>query len=54
MENPFQLNYTDQMDTDLVKLAISGDKKALQNLIIRHQVFIYNLAHSHLAPRPVP
>src|ERR1700755_550491 len=44
MDNPFQLNYTDQVDTDLVTLAISGDKKALQNLIIRHQVFIYNLA----------
>lgn len=44
MDNPFQLNYTDQVDTDLVKLAVSGDKKALQNLIIRHQIFIYNLA----------
>jgi RNA polymerase sigma factor (sigma-70 family) len=44
MDNPFQINYTDQVDTDLVKLAINGDKKALQNLLIRHQVFIYNLA----------
>jgi RNA polymerase sigma factor (sigma-70 family) len=44
MENPFQINYTDQVDSDLVKLAIGGDKKALQNLIIRHQLFIYNLA----------
>src|SRR6201989_3519611 len=44
MDNPFQLNYTDQVDTDLVKLAVDGDKKALQNLIIRHQLFIYNLA----------
>lgn len=44
MDNPFQLNYTDQADTDLVKLAVSGDKKALQNLITRHQLFIYNLA----------
>jgi RNA polymerase sigma factor (sigma-70 family) len=44
MENPFQLNYTDQVDTDLVKLAVNGDKKALQNLIVRHQLFIYNLA----------
>lgn len=25
-------------------MAIGGDKKALQNLIIRHQIFIYNLA----------
>jgi RNA polymerase sigma factor (sigma-70 family) len=44
MENPFQINYTDQVDSDLVKLAVGGDKKALQNLIIRHQLFIYNLA----------
>src|SRR6476469_4736408 len=44
MDNPFKINYPDQVDADLVKLAISGDKKALQNLIIRHQVFIYNLA----------
>src|ERR1700760_2390855 len=44
MDNPFQLNYTDQTDTDLVKLSIGGDKTALQNLIIRHQLFVYNLA----------
>jgi len=44
MNNPFLVNYTDQIDSDLVKLSISGDKKALQNLIIRHQLFIYNLA----------
>ena len=44
MDNPFQINYHDQVDTDLVKLSISGDKKALQNLVIRHQAFVYNLA----------
>ena len=44
MNNPFQINYTDQIDSDLVQLSIGGDKKALQNLIIRHQLFIYNLA----------
>jgi RNA polymerase sigma factor (sigma-70 family) len=44
MDNPFQINYPDETDTELVKRAISGDKKALQNLIIRHQIFIYNLA----------
>jgi len=44
MDNPFRLNYTDQVDTELVKLAVGGDKKALQNLVIRHQLFIYNLA----------
>ncbi len=44
MDNPFQIDYPDHVDSDLVTLAISGDKKALQNLIIRHQLFVYNLA----------
>ena len=44
MDNPFQINYPDQFDADLVKLAINGDKKALQSIIVRHQIFIYNLA----------
>jgi len=44
MDYPFQINYPDQVDADLVKLAISGDKKALQSIIVRHQIFIYNLA----------
>jgi RNA polymerase sigma factor (sigma-70 family) len=44
MDNPFIINYPDQTDTDLVQAATDGDKKALQNLILRHQVFIYNLA----------
>lgn len=44
MDNPFQINYPDEIDSHLVQLAMNGDKKALQNLIIRHQLFIYNLA----------
>jgi len=44
MDNPFQINYPDQADADLVKLAISGDSKALQNIVVRHQIFVYNLA----------
>ncbi|HZJ60311.1 MAG TPA: sigma factor, partial [Chitinophagaceae bacterium] len=44
MGNPFQINYADHIDAELVKLAISGDKKALQSLISRHQIFVYNLA----------
>jgi len=44
MDNPFQKNYPDQTDTSLVLLATAGDKSALQNLILRHQAFIYNLA----------
>lgn len=44
MDNPFSHNYPDANDIDLVQLALVGDKKALQNLIVRHQTFIYNLA----------
>ncbi len=44
MDNPFQINYPDEIDSKLVKLAINGDKQALQNLILRHQIFVYNLA----------
>jgi RNA polymerase sigma factor (sigma-70 family) len=44
MDNPFSINYPDSTDAKLVQLAVDGDKKALQNLILRHQVFIYNLA----------
>jgi RNA polymerase sigma factor (sigma-70 family) len=44
MDNPFQINYPDKIDADLVKLSVEGDKAALQNLIIRHQLFVYNLA----------
>lgn len=44
MENPFQINYSDQDDSFLVTAAMSGDKKALQSLIERHQIYIYNLA----------
>ena len=44
MENPFLKEYSDFEDIKLVKLGINGDKKALQNLIVRHQLFVYNLA----------
>jgi len=43
MDNSFQINYPEQLDSQLVKLSIGGDKEALQNLIHRHQIFIYNL-----------
>ncbi|WP_440880778.1 RNA polymerase sigma factor [Tenacibaculum sp. C7A-26P2] len=42
--NIFSNNYKDYDDTKLVKLAINGDKEALNSLIIRHQLFVYNLA----------
>lgn len=44
MTSFFSNNYTDYEDTKLVQLSIDGDKKALQALIIRHQLFVYNLA----------
>jgi RNA polymerase sigma factor (sigma-70 family) len=44
MDNPFQINYPDEIDAALIKMAVGGDKMALQTLILRHQLFIYNLA----------
>lgn len=44
MDNPFSEQYSDYKDIELVKLAIKGNKEALQNLIVRHQLFVYNLA----------
>src|SRR5215467_8288933 len=44
MDNPFSITYPDQVDTNLVELSIHGDKQALQNLVLRHQGFVYNLA----------
>jgi len=44
MKNLLPHNYTDLEDSELVELATDGDKGALQALIIRHQMFVYNLA----------
>ncbi|WP_394749189.1 RNA polymerase sigma factor [Spongiimicrobium salis] len=44
MKNPFAIDYPDIEDKELIQLGLNGDKKALQNLILRHQVFVYNLA----------
>jgi RNA polymerase sigma factor (sigma-70 family) len=45
MENPFQINnYNDQTDSELVKQALEGSKNALEDLVARHQAFIYNIA----------
>ena len=44
MDNPFSEQYSDCEDIVLVRLGTKGDKKALQNLIVRHQLFVYNLA----------
>jgi RNA polymerase sigma factor (sigma-70 family) len=44
MENPFQLaHYNDQTDESLVSKSLDGSKKALEQLVARHQVFVYNI-----------
>jgi RNA polymerase sigma factor (sigma-70 family) len=44
MNNPFQISYPDEEEAAFVKLAVNGDRKAAEKLIIAHQLFIYNLA----------
>lgn len=45
IENPFDnKHYNDQNDWELVKASLDGSKKALGELIERHQPFIYNVA----------
>jgi RNA polymerase sigma factor (sigma-70 family) len=45
MVNPFTEKYTtDNKDEKLIESALKGDKKSLEELIYRHQAWIYNLA----------
>ncbi len=45
MINPFAEKYiTDNTDDNLIKTALEGSKKALEELILRHQAWIYNIA----------
>lgn len=44
MDNPLSQNYSDHIDSELIRFAVNGDKQALQTLILRHQIFVYNLA----------
>jgi RNA polymerase sigma factor (sigma-70 family) len=44
MNNPFQIQYNDQADAELIALATQGSKTALENLIKKHQHYIYNIA----------
>lgn len=44
-QNPFTEKYTSESkDEALIASALSGDKKALEEIIYRHQAWIYNLA----------
>jgi RNA polymerase sigma factor (sigma-70 family) len=45
MTNPFiEKNETDSTDRELVESAVKGDKKSLEQLVKRHQAWIYNIA----------
>ncbi len=44
MENPFKTDYSDHRDLELISMVNDGDKEALQALVTRHQLFVYNLA----------
>jgi RNA polymerase sigma factor (sigma-70 family) len=44
MKNPFLEKYNDLEDAELISLAKEGSKEALENLIKKHQHYIYNVA----------
>ncbi len=45
MENPFsKTKYNDTADSILIERVLAGDKASLNNLLSRHQDFIYNVA----------
>ncbi|MEO1448711.1 MAG: RNA polymerase sigma factor [Bacteroidota bacterium] len=43
--NPFSTQYdTDASDTELIQAALRGDKRSLEQLLRKHQPYIYNIA----------
>jgi len=44
MNSPFQIYYKDKDDLELIALAKEGSKVALENLVKKHQHYIYNVA----------
>jgi RNA polymerase sigma factor (sigma-70 family) len=44
MINPLAISYDESQDAARIKLALDGDKKALDELIRAHEKFIYNVA----------
>src|SRR5215475_5149390 len=45
MHNPFtEVVGSDAEDVSLVERAINGDRRALEELVLRHQAWIYNIA----------
>jgi len=45
IENPFNAaTYSDQRDIELISLALNGNRNSLEELIGRHQLYVYNVA----------
>ena len=44
MSNPLSKKYNEATDQDLIERALNGDKSALNQLIVAHEPFIYNVA----------
>ena len=45
MDNPLSdADYPDSTDLQLVQASLGGDKKSLEQLVLRHQPFVYNVA----------
>lgn len=44
MDNPFSTEYNNKSDKDLIEMSLNGSKAALEDLIKRHQHYIYNIA----------
>ena len=44
MSNPLSINQNETEDIQLINDALNGNKKALNQLIVRHEKFVYNLA----------
>lgn len=43
--NPFKQDYqTDEADQSLIKKAVKGDRKALEDLLKKHQPYVFNIA----------
>lgn len=49
VNNPFSQTYSDNNDAVLIKHALIGSKDALEQLIIKHQQWIYNIAFRMVA-----
>jgi len=45
IENPFiEKNLTDTKDEELIDAALKGSRQSLEQIIYRHQAWIYNIA----------